>query len=227
MASLCAGVVYAAGTVPPAVEDAVNAGKTMPIPDFDVITKGEDVTDFVKNNTGNTEEIEALRQNGQGVLYDPGRAEADACWSRNDPKCLAVQMVDKGSTNRPKLDPDEADKILGGRDDVIDNADDWVDLGGNGSSAGNCEDHITVIPKPEETLTCEVRTNREPGSSVEETCESALTRFSRRRPSGRAKRRLRKQRRRRVRFPWWCASRPRPPWLALKAKRMQRAKRAR
>lgn len=171
LASLCAGVVYAAGTVPPAVEDAVNAGKTMPIPDFDVITKGEDVTDFVKNNTGNTEELEALRQNGQGVLYDPGRAEADACWSRNDPKCLAVQMVDKGSTNRPKLDPDEADKILGGRDDVIDNADDWVDLGGNGSSAGNCEDHITVIPKPEETLTCEVRTNREPGSSVEETCE--------------------------------------------------------
>lgn len=40
LASLCAGVVYAAGTVPPAVEDAVNAGKTMPIPDFDVITKG-------------------------------------------------------------------------------------------------------------------------------------------------------------------------------------------
>lgn len=169
MASLCAGVVYAAGTVPSAVEDAVNAGKTMPIPDFDVITKGEDVTDFVKNNTGNTEELEALRQNGQGVLYDPGRAEADACWSRNDPKCLAVQMVDKGSTNRPKLDPDEADKLLGGRDDVIDNADDWVDLGGNGSSAGNCEDYITVIPKPEETLTCEVRINREPGSSVEET----------------------------------------------------------
>ena len=147
LASLCAGVVYAAGTVPPAVEDAVNAGKTMPIPDFDVITMGEDVTDFVKNNTGNTEELEALRQNGQGVLYDPGRAEADACWSRNDPKCLAVQMVDKGSTNRPKLDPDEADKLLGGRDDVIDNADDWVDLGGNGSSAGNCEYHITVIPK--------------------------------------------------------------------------------
>lgn len=118
MASLCAGVVYAAGTVPPAVGDAVNAGKTMPIPDFDVITKGEDVTDFVKNNTGNTEELEALRQNGQGVLYDPGRAEADACWSRNDPKCLAVQMVDKGSNNRPKLDPDEADKILGVRNDA-------------------------------------------------------------------------------------------------------------
>lgn len=45
LASLCAGVVYAAGTVPSAVEDAVNAGKTMPIPDFDVITKGEDVSD--------------------------------------------------------------------------------------------------------------------------------------------------------------------------------------
>ena len=28
-----------------------------------------------------------------------------------------------------------------------------------------------MIPKPEETLTCEVRTNREPGSSVEEICE--------------------------------------------------------
>ena len=161
----------AAGDIPTGVEDAVNAGRNMPIPEFDEITKGADVNDFIASNTGSTAEMEALRQNGQGVLYDPGRNEADACRNRDDPKCLAVQMVDKGSANRPVLDPDEEDKILGGRNDVIDNADDWVDVGGNGSSAGNCEDHVTVIPKPEETMTCEVRTNREPGGSRQETCE--------------------------------------------------------
>lgn len=58
-------------------------------------------------------------------------------------------MVDKGSVNRPVLDPDEEDKILAGRDDVLDNADDWVDVGGNGSSAGNCLRTCHGDPKPE------------------------------------------------------------------------------
>ena len=37
----------AAGDVPAGVEDAVNAGRNMPIPEFDEITKGADVNDFI------------------------------------------------------------------------------------------------------------------------------------------------------------------------------------
>ena len=48
----------------------------MPIPEFDEITKGADVNDFISSNTGSTAEMEALRQNGQGVLYDP----TAPCW---------------------------------------------------------------------------------------------------------------------------------------------------
>lgn len=160
-----------AGDVPPAVQEAVDAGKSTPLPDYEALMKGEAVQGFINDNTGSTAELEALRQNGQAVLYAPGRAEADACWSRNDPKCLAVQMVDKGSTNRPTLDPDLAGDLTAGRDEVIDKADDMVDLDGTGSSVGNCTDHTTTITKPEETQTCDVRLGQTGGSSVEEICE--------------------------------------------------------
>ena len=160
-----------AGDVPEAVQEAVDAGKATPLPDYDKLMKGEAVQGFINENTGSTAELEALRQNGQAVLYAPGRAEADACWSRNDPKCLAVQMVDKGSTNRPTLDPDLAGDLTAGRDEVIDKADDMVDLDGTGSSVGNCTDHTTTITKPEETQTCDVRLGQTGGSSVEEICE--------------------------------------------------------
>ena len=160
-----------AGDVPEAVQEAVDAGKSTSLPDYEVLMKGDAVQGFINDNTGSTAELEALRQNGQAVLYAPGRAEADACWSRNDPKCLAVQMVDKGSTNRPTLDPDLAGDLTAGRDEVIDKADDMVDLDGTGSSVGNCTDHTTTITKPEETQTCDVRLGQTGGSSVEETCE--------------------------------------------------------
>lgn len=163
--------VVPAGDVPPAVQEAVDAGKATPLPDYEALMKGEAVQGFINDNTGSTAEFEALRQNGQAVLYAPGRAEADACWSRNDPKCLAVQMVDKGSTNRPTLDPDLAGDLTAGRDEVIDKADDLVDLDGTGSSVGNCTDNTTTVTKPEETHTCDVRASAAGGSSVEETCE--------------------------------------------------------
>lgn len=160
-----------AGDVPEAVQEAVDAGKSTSLPDYEALMKGDAVQGFINDNTGSTAEFEALRQNGQAVLYAPGRAEADACWSRNDPKCLAVQMVDKGSTNRPTLDPDLAGDLTAGRDEVIDKADDMVDLDGTGSSVGNCTDHTTTITKPEETQTCDVRLGQTGGSSVEEICE--------------------------------------------------------
>ena len=160
-----------AGDVPEAVQEAVDAGKSTSLPDYEALMKGDAVQGFINDNTGSTAELEALRQNGQAVLYAPGRAETDACWSRNDPKCLAVQMVDKGSTNRPTLDPDLAGDLTAGRDEVIDKADDMVDLDGTGSSVGNCTDHTTTITKPEETQTCDVRLGQTGGSSVEEICE--------------------------------------------------------
>lgn len=176
LAAALAGVlsVSLAMAASEAVEDAVNAGKTMPLPDYEALKDAPDVTGFVADNTGSTAEIEALWQNGQGALYAPGRSEADACWSKNDPRCLAVQMVDKASTNRPVLDPDLTGDLTAGRDEILDNAEDLVDLGGTGSSTGNCTEHTTTITKPEETLTCDVRTHETPGASVEETCRHAF-----------------------------------------------------
>ena len=156
--------------VDPAVQEAVQAGRSVAVPDYAELIHGQDASDFVSSNTGATGSIESLRQEGQGSLYAPGRSQADACWQKNDPRCLAVQMVDKGSTNRPSLDPDVAGDLIAGRDEVADKAEDIVDITGNGSSAGECHAHTTTITKPEETLTCDIRTNEEAGSAVEESC---------------------------------------------------------
>lgn len=152
------------------VQAAVEAGRNTPRTDYDALFKGEAVTDFIAANKGETGAIEDLRQNGQGELYAPGRAEADACWQKNDPRCLAVQMVDKGSTEKPTLDPDLAGDLIGGRNEIVDNAGDWVNVDGTGSSTGTCRGHTTVVKGEDETLTCEVRTNETAGGSTEETC---------------------------------------------------------
>lgn len=164
------GSVFGRDDVEKAVEEAVAAGRGTPVPDFEALGKDAGLNDYVKANTGSTAQIEALRRDGQGELYWPGRSQADACWKHNDPRCLAVQMVDKGSANRPNLDPDLAGDLIAGRDEVIGSAEDRVDLGGTGSSTGTCRKHTTTITGPEETVTCEVRTTERPGGAVEKSC---------------------------------------------------------
>lgn len=168
---LCALVSCAkASGVDPAVQAALEAGKSTELPDFEALSKTEAVSGFVSSNTADTAALEALRENGQGVLYGPGRLEADACRDRGDPKCLAVQMVDRGAADRPVLDPDVSGELEAGRDEIHQNADEMVDLDGTGSSTGACRDVTSTVAKPEETLTCDVRAHREPGAGLEQSC---------------------------------------------------------
>ncbi len=85
----------------PAVEAAVEAARRTPVPDYAALQQSSDIKDVVQEVTGDTTALEALRQDGQGALFAPGRAEADRCHSQGDPTCLAVQVVDRTSTTRP------------------------------------------------------------------------------------------------------------------------------
>lgn len=151
--------------VDPAVEAAVDAARKTPLPDYSALQGAADVQDAIHAATGNTQTLEALRQDGQGMLFAPGRTEADRCKSAGDPTCLAVQVVDRESTTRPEIDPDVSGDLEAGRDEIVGNAEDWVHIEGTGST-GTCRPNISTVVKPSVTHTCDVRVSQESTSET-------------------------------------------------------------
>lgn len=155
----------AAKAVDPAVEAAVEAARKTPLPDYSALQGAADIQDAIHAATGNTQTLEALRQDGQGMLFAPGRTEADRCKSAGDPTCLAVQVVDRESTTRPEIDPDVSGDLEAGRDEIVGNAEDWVHIEGTGST-GTCRPNISTVVKPSVTHTCDVRVSQESTSET-------------------------------------------------------------
>lgn len=155
----------AAKAVDPAVEAAVDAARKTPLPDYSALQGAADIQDAIHAATGNTQMLEALRQDGQGMLFAPGRTEADRCKSAGDPTCLAVQVVDRESTTRPEIDPDVSGDLEAGRDEIVGNAEDWVHIEGTGST-GTCRPNISTVVKPSVTHTCDVRVSQESTSET-------------------------------------------------------------
>ena len=151
--------------VDPAVEAAVDAARKTPLPDYSALQGAADIQDAIHAATGNTQTLEALRQDGQGMLFAPGRTEADRCKSAGDPTCLAVQVVDRESTTRPEIDPDVSGDLEAGRDEIVGNAEDWVYIEGTGST-GTCRPNISTVVKPSVTHTCDVRVSQESTSET-------------------------------------------------------------
>lgn len=151
--------------VDPAVEAAVDAARKTPLPDYSALQGAADIQDAIHAATGNTQTLEALRQDGQGMLFAPGRTEADRCKSAGDPTCLAVQVVDRESTTRPEIDPDVSGDLEAGRDEIVGNAEDWVHIEGTGST-GTCRPNISTVVKPSVTHTCDVRVSQESTSET-------------------------------------------------------------
>lgn len=151
--------------VDPAVEAAVDAARKTPLPDYSALQGAAAIQDAIHAATGNTQTLEALRQDGQGMLFAPGRTEADRCKSAGDPTCLAVQVVDRESTTRPEIDPDVSGDLEAGRDEIVGNAEDWVHIEGTGST-GTCRPNISTVVKPSVTHTCDVRVSQESASET-------------------------------------------------------------
>lgn len=86
-------------------------------------------------------------QGGNGVLFGPASGRVVACRGETDPECRAVQVLDKGFSERPAV-PDD---VLEGRDDVIDNAGD--EIPGIGGEEG-CTSFVIETKPVEETEVC-------------------------------------------------------------------------
>ena len=131
------------------VNDAAAAAQTVERPNYGSIVTNDERNDVVnKDFIGDTSDLSNLRpESGMGDLFTPGADKANGCLSKNDPECLAVQLVYQGGANKPELSGEEKDKILGEYQDTIENADSIIgDAGSIVSTETHCETVTTVIP---------------------------------------------------------------------------------
>lgn len=167
--SLMPGVSYA---VTPA--DAIDTGYGAGNVDWGSVTANRPAAEALAQMTGNTEALKALREGGQAKLYAPGRTEADRCADERDPKCLAVQVVDRTGHAGPTVNPDVTGDLMKDYDDVVVSAGNRVDLSGTGTSTGECRPATTIVTTPETTETCDVRLT---ASEVIRTCRERTENF--------------------------------------------------
>ena len=166
MGNVCAGNV--------SVNDAALAAQSVPRPNYGSIVTNDNRNDVInKDFIGDTSDLSDLRgESGMGDLFTPGSNKANACLSKDDPECLAVQLVYQGGANKPELSEEVKDKILGEYEDVIGNADDLIGSAGDiVSSETHCETVSTVIPGLSEIEVCDEAT----GGIVTGTCSEGWT----------------------------------------------------
>ena len=144
------------------------AGQTLP--DFAALQSEHRIESFAAANGGEVSAYSGLAAGGQGILYSPGRMDADACAAANDPRCLAVQEVDRGGAERPVIDPDPDGAMAAMRSAVTASAPASAALTGFSSSAGNCRAVTTDLTVPAVTRTCEEQWVEIIGASSEKSC---------------------------------------------------------
>lgn len=166
LGNACAGNV--------SVNDAALAAQSVPRPNYGSIVTNDNRNDVInKDFIGDTSDLSDLRnESGMGDLFTPGSNKANACLSKDDPECLAVQLVYQGGANKPELSDEEKNKILGEYEEVIGNADDLIGSAGDiVSSETHCETVSTVIPGLSEIEVCDEAS----GGVVTGTCSEGWT----------------------------------------------------
>jgi len=149
---------------------AACAAAAQALPDFPALQQSQGIQSLASRNGGDASAYSALAAGGQGILYSPGRMDADACATASDPRCLAVQEVDRAASERPVIDPDPTGSLASFRNSVTGNAPSTVTLAGFSSSAGSCRPVTTDITTPAVTRTCEEQWVRIIGSTEERSC---------------------------------------------------------
>lgn len=126
-------------------------------PQESAVLSDSNVKEILARESGATESLEALRQTGAESLYEPGRAGVSDCYSRTDPRCAAVVIVDRGEKERPTIDPDPTGDITKNLASVKEGAEERFPELKEWSSAGSCRRVTKRLPSGRETRTCDVR----------------------------------------------------------------------
>ena len=156
------------------VNEAALAAQSVPRPNYGAIITNDKRDDVVnKDFIGDTSDLSNLRdKHGMGDLFTPGSDKANGCLNKDDPECLAVQLVYQGAANKPELDESEKNEILKDYENTIGNADAIIgDADSIVSSETHCETVETVIPGVSQIEVCDEAT----GGVSTGTCSEGWT----------------------------------------------------
>ena len=105
-------------------ENAANAAKSVPLPAFEfIVTKATIDSTLPPSSVGDTTPLSSLRgDNGMGDLHTPGYQKSLACDTQNDPECLAIQVLKRGSASPPKLDEKTIEKVIKNHTEIVTNS---------------------------------------------------------------------------------------------------------
>ena len=104
-----------------------------------------------------------------GDLHTPGYQKSQTCDTQNDPECLAIQVLKRGSANPPKLDEKTIENVIKNHTEIVTNSTALLgDLAGLGHTEKVCEKIESVIPGQSATQVCDIT---EATSSTESTCK--------------------------------------------------------
>ena len=152
-------------------EDAANAGKSVPLPAFEsIVTKATMEATLPSSSLGDTTALSSLRgENGMGDLHTPGYQKSLACDTKNDPECLAIQVLKRCSANPPKLNEKTIENVIKNHTEIVTNSTPLLgDLAGFAHTEKICEKVETVIPGQAATQVCDIT---QATTATESTCE--------------------------------------------------------
>ncbi len=143
------------------VEDAGRAAREVPLPAFEsYLTEATVKNTLPPTSVGDTSSLSVLRgEDGMGEIREPGLAKAIACDTRNDPECLAIQMLRYGAANRPRFDDETSTAIREGLGALYEQTDTTLgDLASLSSLERVCENVETTVPGQSTSHVCDITT---------------------------------------------------------------------
>lgn len=153
VAGLGAGTVWSQMTP----EQAVQEARSVPRPDPRSIMTPGNAAITVPQYGADVSGQSSLFDGGRGALVPPGVTRVADCMARNDPECIAVQLVSTGRAARPSFTISPSDPLITGAADIRRRGDEIVGPAPGGMSPG--------------FQTCTTTSQVTPATYVDETCE--------------------------------------------------------
>lgn len=135
-------------------EQGAQLGQSVTLPDYGAMMEqssteiGSILGHLGGGRLSDVAEQSNLYGQGQGSITGPAQSAVITCRYQSDPTCLAIQVLDKGITDRPHVD----EGVLEGRDDVVDHSTSSEVGGVSGST--HCQNVIIQGSTQTVTHTC-------------------------------------------------------------------------
>jgi len=140
-------------------QDAVNEARKIAPPSASSVINATKAAEVVPSYGTPTATEESYFMEGKGALVPPGQARADDCMNKNDPECVAVQLVRTGRGTRPIVNIPANDPMLQFRDNIV--KDPKSALGGYdptdiATNPESCKNVVKTLPAQYKDAVCDI-----------------------------------------------------------------------